>query len=127
MTFQDYINQVTDDATQVLREQWGQWDDFDEFVDSLWVDDSVTGNGSGSYTFSTWEAEQYTRDLVWDDEFAEALRDMGMTMDHAIEQGPEGMDVIARCLALGFCHDDLRDAWDELEDEAEEEDEAEAM
>ena len=26
--------------------------------DSLWIEDSVTGNASGSYTFNTWKAEE---------------------------------------------------------------------
>lgn len=29
----------------------------EELYEEMWISDSVTGNGSGSYTFSTWKAE----------------------------------------------------------------------
>lgn len=35
------------------RDAWAE-----RLNDDLWADDSVTGNGSGSYTFSTWKAEE---------------------------------------------------------------------
>ena len=31
----------------------------DKLNEQLWIDDSVTGNASGSYTFSIYEAEEY--------------------------------------------------------------------
>ena len=30
----------------------------EKLYDDLWIEDSVTGNGSGSYTFNTYEAEE---------------------------------------------------------------------
>lgn len=31
---------------------------YDQLVDDMWVDDSVTGNASGSYFFNAWRAEE---------------------------------------------------------------------
>ena len=35
------------------RETWEE-----ELNDELWVNDNVTGNASGSYTFNTWRGEE---------------------------------------------------------------------
>ena len=32
---------------------------YDEIYDELFISDSVTGNGSGSYTFNAWQAEEH--------------------------------------------------------------------
>lgn len=37
-------------------------DELYELCDELWTVDSVTGNGSGSYTFNRWIAEEYVMD-----------------------------------------------------------------
>ena len=60
----NYLENVTADAKQAILENLKYWEfsDRDELEekanDDLWVDDSVTGNASGSYTFSTWQAEE---------------------------------------------------------------------
>lgn len=67
--------------------------------DLLWVSDSVTGNGSGSYTFNRWRAEEnlcHNLDLL-----AEAASEFGCNID--IINDPEGADVTIRCYLLGQC------------------------
>lgn len=60
----DYLENVKEDVrnyveenkivvTSSNREEVGQ-----ELNDTLFINDSVTGNASGSYTFSTWQAEE---------------------------------------------------------------------
>lgn len=72
-------------------------DDLIEKLDSdLWTDDSVTGNGSGSYTFSTWKA----RCNLWNNEelIEEVTKEFEITPENA--SNPEYMDVSIRCYLL---------------------------
>lgn len=130
MSFNDYISEVTECAEEAIRN--GEYDhcaDVDEALEDMWTDDAITGNGSGSYTFNAYRAEQNTAGLIWDDDFREALADLGMTLESVISDGAEALDVTARCLALGYIRDDVEAAWDEraeeLEAEEDEEDEEE--
>lgn len=77
-------------------------DEFAEWVtDECVISDSVTGNASGSYTFSTWKAEDclcHNFDLL-----VEAVEDYGVggeDVGRAIMQGAETCDVIIRCHVL---------------------------
>lgn len=90
----------------------------------LWIDDSVTGNGSGSYTFNAYEAEEnlaHNLDLL-----EEALDDAGYDHSYLIDNGAEAADVMIRCYllsdAISEALDDLESegAFDEDEDEEEE-------
>lgn len=86
--------------------------DRDELYDRLWNADSVTGNGSGSYTFSTWKAEEnlcHNMDLL-----EEALEEFGQDDINILEKGAEWCDVTIRCYLLGQCLDEV---IDELEEE----------
>lgn len=70
---------------------------FEKLYDEMWVADSVTGNGSGSYTFNAYEAEElicHNFDL-WE----EACEELGQT---AVPfKGAETADVTIRCYLLG--------------------------
>lgn len=74
-------------------------DDLRDYLnDTLWLDDSVTGNGSGSYTFSTWKAEEnlcHNLDLL-----GEAMEKFGCRPGDLMENGPEWADVTIRCYLL---------------------------
>ena len=77
--------------------------------DELWTEDSVTGNASGSYTFSTWQAEEnlcHNLDLLSD-----ALSELGG--DLRVLENPEAADVTIRCYLLSEC---IATVLDELED-----------
>ena len=77
-----------------------------EVYDECWVDDSVTGNASGSYTFSRYEAKQ---NFMQDDNVQDYLRNMcdeGFTsMDeigaYVVSDDWEKLDVMIRCWCLG--------------------------
>lgn len=69
--------------------------------DTLWTEDSVTGNASGSYTFSTYEAESnlcHNLELI-----EEVAAEFGCdpVIKAGYEYGPEWWDVSIRCYYLG--------------------------
>ncbi len=52
----NYYKKMKEDVKEYLQNTEER--DFDALYDEMFVDDSITGNGSGSYTFSTYEAEE---------------------------------------------------------------------
>lgn len=86
--------------------------------DDLWAEDSVTGNASGSYTFSTWQAEEnlcHNLELL-----AEALEEFGGSTGEALERGAEYCDVTIRCYLLSQA---IAEVLDEIEEEEEDNEE----
>lgn len=75
-------------------------DDLSECMyDKLWIEDSVTGNASGSYFCNAWKAAEalaFNWDLLRD-----ALDDFGQNDMNPIEKGEEWCDVSIRCYLLG--------------------------
>lgn len=72
---------------------------YNEMYDQLWVEDSVTGNASGSYTFNSYQAEMYLAGN-WDI-LAEALDEFCENDVKVIKKGAEWCDVTIRCYLLG--------------------------
>lgn len=103
-----------------LEEYRGLRDELEEMLnDDLWVTDSVTGNASGSYFFSTWRAEEaiaHNWDLL-----EEAMQEF-CDECNPIEKGAEWCDVTIRCYLLSEC---IAAVLDDLEYELEELDEGE--
>ena len=108
MTY-NYLENVTADAAEYIRENYSAEeiaenirDDRDGFMeklnDEMWTADSVTGNGSGSYTFSTYDAEEnicHNLDLL-----GEAMEEFGCGPEYMMKNGPEACDVTIRCYLL---------------------------
>ena len=114
MLFADYIEQVAADAIEAIeRGDYDDRSDIDDVMDDMWTDDGITGNGSGSYTFNTWKAQEYVKDLLFDDEFVNECEGLCIDMGDLLKQGAESIDVTARCLALGYARDDIEQAWNE--------------
>ena len=86
----------------------------EKMYDEFFVEDSVTGNASGSYTFNAYEAEQNLSGN-WD-LAKEAMEEFGCK-ENPFDKGPEWVDVTIRCYLLGQC---LADAMEEIDDEIEE-------
>lgn len=114
----NYLEQVTADAKEAILENMEYWsfndrEELEELAnDKLWADDSVTGNGSGSYFFSTWKAEEaicHNRDLL-----SEACEEFGQDIGEAFRRGAEFCDVTIRCYILLQA---IAAALDELEEE----------
>lgn len=103
----DYYKNVREDIKQRLNE-WldfnkiNGYSDIDEVINAVYDDffnsDSVTGNGSGSYTFNSWAAEEnlcHNMDLL-----KEALDELGGELNDYIDSA-EACDVTIRCYVLG--------------------------
>lgn len=114
----NYLEHVTEDAKDAILDRMDEWsfDDREELEqianDKLWIDDSVTGNGSGSYTFNSWRAEEYLCHNL--DELADACEEFSQDIGEAVKQGAEYCDVTIRCYLLSQA---IATALDELEDE----------
>lgn len=114
----NYLENVTADAKQAILENLNYWDfsdreELEEIAnDELWVNDSVTGNASGSYTFSTWKAEENLCHNM--DQLEESCNEFGQDIGEAVKQGAEYCDVTIRCYLLGQA---IAAALDELEEE----------
>ena len=113
----DYREVVKDDVLEYINneinfEDFDTLEDLEEYLnDELWTVDSVTGNASGSYTFSTYEAEEnlaHNWDLL-----AEALEEFG-NEENPISKGAEWCDVTIRCYLLCEC---IAAALEEIEDD----------
>lgn len=93
------IEEMLKNGEIVLSDYTSRPDDFEEDIyDRLWICDSVTGNGSGSYTFNTYRAEMYLAHN-WD-LLQEALDEFGVNGEDILEHGPEWCDVTIRCHLL---------------------------
>lgn len=94
----------------------------EQLNDALFINDSVTGNASGSYYCNTWKAAEavaHNWDLL-----AEALDEFGCQGENIAEKGEEWADVTIRCYLLGQC---IAAVLDEIEtDDPEEDDEDDA-
>ena len=125
MTEYNYLEAMIEDVKEYLRNE-AEYDQEDLFYnrsyleeklhDELWCNDSVTGNASGSYTFSTWKAEEYLCHNY--DELADACEAFGQDVSEAIKRGAEFCDVTIRCYLLGRA---ISEALDEIEEELENE------
>lgn len=69
--------------------------------DALWVDDSVTGNASGSFFCNAYKAEEALAGN-WD-LAVEALEEFGYNDINALEKGAEWVDCMVRCYVLSQC------------------------
>lgn len=116
----NYIAAITEDIkeyikNEILLSDYSDRDELEEYLnDTLWTEDSVTGNASGSYTFNTYKAEEYICHNL--DLLAEAVQEFGCT-ENVLENGAEWCDVTIRCYLLGQA---IAEVLDDMEEELEE-------
>ena len=91
---------------------------WEEMYDMLFIDDSVTGNGSGSYYYNSAKAAEAVGGIIFDEEAVEEFKAMGYD-GIPTEMGAESCDVIARCIALGLVSAELEDYYNGLIEETE--------
>lgn len=76
---------------------------------ACWIDDSVTGNASGSYTFNRLTAREYVLDNM--DLLHDAMNEFGCESsevgEHFINEDWEWFDVVIRCVILSCVIDTL--------------------
>lgn len=102
----DYYKTVKKDVLKYIEENVDMGiTDFDELenhlTDDLWAEDSVTGNASGSYTFSREEAQKYVednKDLVR--EMCNEYNCKQKIMENWFDDDYESIDVSLRCYVL---------------------------
>lgn len=115
----DYEEALKNDILEYINENNVKVEDYEELdemyndlYDDLWVEDSVTGNASGSYTFNTYQAEEnlcHNLDLL-----GEALTEFGCDADYLSKNGAESADVTIRCYLPGGClMEVLEEMWEE--------------
>lgn len=125
----DYLSAVESDVREYIDNNvnFHDYSDLDEMKEDLneklFVDDSVTGNASGSYTFNAWKAEEYLCHNL--DLLAEANEEFGGSSD-ILSDGAEMCDVTIRCYLLGQAIENVApDMWQDWEDSQEESEEEE--
>lgn len=107
----NYYESMKEDIREYL-ENTNERDE-QELYDEMFIADSITGNGSGSYTFNTYQAEEnlcHNMDLL-----KEALQEFGSDIDYL--ESPEACDVTIRCYLLGQV---LNEVLEEIKEEEEE-------
>ena len=104
----DYREQMKADVRDYIEENIGfiDYEDLDELKeklqDDLWIEDNVTGNASGSYTFNRAEAKENVIDNL--DLLKEACEEFDCKTeftDKFFNEEWEWMDVTIRCYLLG--------------------------
>lgn len=111
----NYLESVKEDVRSYIEENINLKDFTQEELeqklnDDLFIEDTVTGNASGSYTFSTYEAEEnlcHNMDLL-----KEALEEFGYGIEY-LENGAEACDVTIRCYLLGQAISEVLEEYNE--------------
>lgn len=107
-TTYNYLEAMKHDVKEYIEENINVADyeikkDLEEYLnDTLWAEDSVTGNASGSYTFNRTTAKKYideNKDLVND--MTEEFDCKEKVANWWIEDNYEAIDVSIRCYLLG--------------------------
>ena len=118
----DYYEAVKEDVLKYIEEEVDtDGIDFGELetqlYDDLFTEDSVTGNASGSYTFSRAQAQEYVednkdliREMCSEFGFEEQVKKWRLSDDY------ESIDVSLRCYVLGSA---ISSALEELRKAAE--------
>lgn len=115
-TTYNHLEAVTEDVknyidNEITLADYASREQLEEHLnDTLWTEDSVTGNASGSYYCNAWKAEEclcHNWDLL-----ADALEEFGGDTD-ILRQGAESCDVTIRCYLLGQAISEVLDEMEE--------------
>lgn len=118
----NYLEELKSDVRNYIKEVASDYmdcEDMDELRDSLydnlWDEDSVTGNGSGSYTCNREKAKEYVSDNM--DLMVEAYKDLDSIeslVDDLEALDFETIDVTIRCYLLSQALDEVLEDGDLL-------------
>lgn len=116
----DYKTEMFHDIEDYIESEYGDTlpnrEELEEALnDALWTQDSVTGNGSGSYTFSRAKAAEYVSE-GGSEHLYEAEREGFITTEqigqYVIDSNWEALDVCIRCYLLGQMIAEVLDAME---------------
>lgn len=117
VNYQNFLDEVRDDLKQMIIDNYPtrkalEEADRDTIYDDAFINDSVTGNGSGSYYFNTWKS----RDNVMNNEevVEEMVDEFGVDMKEHWNDW-EFLDVSCRCYLLGQV--DIEEVIQEIKEE----------
>lgn len=119
--YYDYLEAMKSDVLDYIREEVnaGEFSDREDLEnklnDDLFINDSITGNASGSYTFNSYTAKEYVFDNI--DLLNEAITEFcedDVIGEKFLNEEWEWMDVTIRCYLLGQA---ISEALDDIEEE----------
>lgn len=117
----DYLEAMKSDVIDYIREEvnaseFSDREDLENKLnDDLFINDSITGNASGSYTFNSYTAKEYVFDNI--DLLNEAITEFcedDVIGEKFLNEEWEWMDVTIRCYLLGQA---ISEALDDIEEE----------
>lgn len=117
----DYLEAMKSDIMDYIRNEvnTNEFSDREELEnklnDDLFINDSITGNASGSYTFNSYAAKEYVFDNI--DLLNEAITEFcedDVIGEKFLNEEWEWMDVTIRCYLLGQA---ISEALDDIEEE----------
>ena len=121
----NYLEAMKEDVKEYLKNEaeltlddllYNRSDLEEKLHDDLWVNDSVTGNASGSYFCNTYKSKECVLDNM--DLLKEMCQEFGTGAETIgqkfLDEEWEWMDVSIRCYLLGQA---ISEALDELEEE----------
>lgn len=108
----NYLEEIKDDIYAYYNKEELTKENEGDLYERMFIDDAITGNASGSYTYNTWKAEEYICHNM--DLLREAVEEFGGDVGDAVERGAEYCDVTIRCYLLGQA---LAEVIEEVENE----------
>lgn len=119
MNRNDYIEEIKNDVIQAIKDNYNEGDviNKNELYDDLFIDDSVTGNASGSYYCNSYKAFEALGNNI--EELVEEIEFQFGEIPSDKRYDWEYIDVSVRCALLGEA---IEEAIEELENEYEWED-----
>ena len=121
-----YAGNYLEETKQNIRE-WMELEDFtfngqnreeveERLNDDFWINDSITGNASGSFTFNSYKAQENVLEDI--DTLRDACAEFGVDAktigEKFLNEEWEWMDVTCRCYVLGQA---IAEVLDDLEEE----------
>lgn len=117
VNYENFLEEVRNDLKQMIIDNYPTRKELEEadrntIYDDAFIDDSVTGNGSGSYYFNTWKSRE---NVMNNEEVVEEMIDeFGVDMNEHWNDW-EYLDVSCRCYLLGQV--DIEEVIKEIKDE----------
>lgn len=113
MTLQEYKGQIKADILDNVEYYKDSVSDLEELSEQMWTDDSITGNGSGTYFDSEDKAREAVGDLIWSNDLVDIFKEFGYDRV-PMEKGARYIDTSIRCFLLNECIYDLENELNKI-------------